>query len=122
MGSRCLAQGMAPCEPLMDRHVVAAASGAWGCLQATHSCIAVLGAVTSAPRCLKEDVFPAIMSSVCLPQGRKGHGSGWVPVGPGGLNDLDAALLSLLQANTGFLRTYLRWRPITYSVGKEEEG
>lgn len=122
MDSRCLAQDMAPCEPLMDRHVMAAASGAWGCVRAAHSCIAVLGALTSAPWCLKEGVFPVIMSTVYLPQGRKWHGPGWVPVGSGGLNDLDAALLSLLQANTGFLRTYLRWRPITYSVGKEEEG
>lgn len=42
--------------------------------------------------------------------------------GSGGLTDLDVALLSLMQANTGLLRTHLRWRPITYSVGKEEEG
>lgn len=122
MGSSCLAQGMAPRERLMDRHVVAAASGAWGCVRATHFRIAVLGAVTSAPWCLKEGVFPAVMSSVCLPQGRKGHGAARVPVGSGGLSDLAATLLSLPQANTGFLRTYLRRRPITYSVGKEEEG
>lgn len=110
----------------MDKHVVAAAWGCvfvFGCMQAIHFYTTVLVTVTSAPWCLKEGVFQTVMCSVCLHQGHEmARAGGRCLCGSGGLPNLDVAFLSLLQANTGFLRPCLRWRPIIYPAGKKEEG